>query len=53
MLWEEGQIDAEERDNEVNDPPSLIVHIAGHLWEPIVERGEDAEKEMAGEASQD
>ena len=42
VLREEDQVDADERHPEVQLAERLVVHVAGHLREPVVPAGEDA-----------
>src|ERR1019366_1231659 len=40
MLREESEVDADEDHPKMNLGNRLIIHIAGHLWEPIIKPGE-------------
>src|SRR5437762_3454129 len=46
---EEGRVEADERQPEMQLPEPLVVHAAGHLREPVVDPGEDREQRAAEE----
>src|SRR5262245_27917288 len=43
MLREKKHVGADEGEPEVQLPERLVVHVTGHLWEPVVPAGEDRE----------
>src|SRR4051812_2521848 len=49
VLREEGQVDADKRQPEMQLAPELRILVSGHLADPVVEAGEDAEHGAKGQ----